>query len=337
METNQLPQVGTDTSKNIAPKGKLSDSQIELLRRTICRGADNDQMQLFLHMCKKTGLDPIAKQIYATMRENRKNGGYDMVIQTSIDGLRLVAARTGMYEGQVGPLWCGPDGEWRDVWLGTDPPFAAKVGVLRKTFREPLWAVAKFDEYAQTYKDQRTGELKLNNMWSKYPTVMIAKCAESLALRKAFPNELSGIHSSEEMGEAVPVQGNQRQSETPSDGFQLPPPTGESGANCPKRASDAQLKRLHAICHARGWNDPDLKTFLLIYLNINTSKDLHWKDYDSVCKAIEYLDKDKVMLQASGFMGKGTPETIQSRPMREPGEDFDTDGIDHGGEEKDVQ
>jgi hypothetical protein len=111
-----------------------------------------------------------------------------MTTQVSIDGARLIAQRSGSYAGQVGPWWCGENGVWLDCWLSKTPPMAAKVGVRRSTFVEPLYAVAIWSEYAQS-----------GNMWAKYPSVMLAKCAESLALRKSFPAELSGLYTTDEM------------------------------------------------------------------------------------------------------------------------------------------
>lgn len=146
-----------------------------------------NDLKNFALQCKRTGLDPITRQIYAI-----PNGG-KLTIMASIDGLRLIAERSGAYEGQTAPQWCGDDGIWKDVWLSSVPPKACRIGVYKTKFREPLIAIALFDEYA----GKTNG--KLNYMWGKMPALMIAKVAEALALRKAFPNEMSGIYSTEEM------------------------------------------------------------------------------------------------------------------------------------------
>lgn len=166
---------------HVAPALSFSREQIDLIKRTLMPSGFGDaELDLFLHQARRTGLDPLTRQIYAMNVKGKFS------VQVSIDGFRLIAERSGKYAGQLGPFWCGEDEAWRDVWL-KGAPLAAKVGVLRSDFKEPLWAVARFQSYSGGY------------MWQKMPDLMIAKVAEALALRRAFPQELSGLYTSDEM------------------------------------------------------------------------------------------------------------------------------------------
>lgn len=165
-------------------------TQLAALKQLGLAQATAADLDFFLHQAKRTGLDPFARQIYMINR----GGKYG--IQTSIDGFRIIAQRSGNYGGQTGAEWCGEDGVWKDVWLSDTPPSAARIGVYYKDSPHATFAVAKWDSYAVTS----------NPIWRKMPDVMLAKCAESLALRKAFPNDMSGIYTDEEMAQADSVE-----------------------------------------------------------------------------------------------------------------------------------
>ncbi len=164
-----------------------TQEQAALISSTIAPGCTAEELKLFAYACQRTGLDPFSKQIYAIKRSNK------LTIMTSIDGLRSIAERTGELDGSS-TEWCGDDGIWSDVWLGSKPPAAAKTIIWRKGSTHPFVGTALFRDY-------NAGQ----GMWSKMPAAMIAKCSESLALRKSFPHNLSDLYSQDEMEQAETV------------------------------------------------------------------------------------------------------------------------------------
>ncbi len=157
----------------------FDEKQIDLIKNSICKGATNEELQFFLMACQQTGLDPFAKQIYSVPR-----GGI-RVIQTSVDGYRLIADRTGKYTPGREPTF-----EY-DKHGGL---FSATSYIMKQT-RDGTWHEVSANAHWSEYNAGSA-------IWKKMPRLMLAKCAECLALRKAFPAEMSGTYSKEEMDQA---------------------------------------------------------------------------------------------------------------------------------------
>ena len=160
----------------------FNDDQVKLIKSTIAKGATDDELQLFLYQAQKTGLDPLARQIHFVKRAGQ------MTIQTAIDGFRAIAARTGQHAGTSDGIF--------EVQKGVDRPSKATV-IVKKIVQgivSEFSATARWDEYFP-------GE-KQGFMWKKMPYTMLEKCAEAKALRKAFPEDLSGMYTNDEMQQA---------------------------------------------------------------------------------------------------------------------------------------
>jgi phage recombination protein Bet len=209
----------------------------------------------FLHLCQRTGLDPFSRQIYLIGRWSKKDGRDVYTPQTGIDGYRVIAqrvtAQTGGTYGYEDTVWCDASGRWRDVWLADEPPAAAKVTVIRNGQR--FSAVATFREYVQTFPD---GNPK--GLWAKMPAGQIAKCAEALALRKAFPHDLAGVYTAEEMAQADNSDQEQSQprvtvvQSTPNTPPTPPVPTRDYLAEAFEETDADQLAAILADAEAAG-------------------------------------------------------------------------------------
>lgn len=149
---------------------------------------------LYRTACQRTGLDPDGRFLYVA------RDGRNLRVELTIDGFRLVAERTGKYRGQLGPFWCGPDGKWASIWTGSEPPHAARVGILRDGFAKPIWGKVLYAEFVQD-----------SEFWRKMPANQLAKCAEAAGFRRAFPAEFSGLYSPDELPVAIPMAVPERQ------------------------------------------------------------------------------------------------------------------------------
>lgn len=179
--------------EGVTAPAHFTEEQIQTIKNMYCKGATDDEFKVFLYTCERTGLCPFSKQIYAIKRKAKKPDGTFgeiMTIQTSIDGYRLVAERTGRYcPGQKPTFEYDKNGK-----------LLAATAYVKKLTKDGTWHVveaeAAFEEYVQAYNGKPSG------LWEKMPRVMISKCAEALAIRKCFPAELSGVYTKEEMEQA---------------------------------------------------------------------------------------------------------------------------------------
>lgn len=164
----------------------FNEEQINLIKSQIAKDCNNNELELFLYQCRQTGLNPLTRQIYAIKRAGK------MTIQTSIDGFRVIAERSGNYAGQDEPLW-------EDDEKGFPVKCTVKVYKFTPNFEQRYCAgvgVAHFKEYYPSPM----------NLQKTMPHAMIAKVAEALALRKAFPQDLSGLYTSDEMNQAEEIK-----------------------------------------------------------------------------------------------------------------------------------
>jgi len=189
--------MSTDLTVRSSAIAQWSEDFRELVKKTVLkpkdRQATNAELALLAEQAVRTGLDPMARQIYGIYRWDNRASAEVMTIQVGIDGLRAVAERTGRYAGGSACLFCGEDKVWTDVWSEKTKPLAAKAlvrkvlaGVVIETEAVALWSEYGLDK----------------NVWKDKPAHMLGKCAESLALRKAFPQDMSGLYTDDEMARA---------------------------------------------------------------------------------------------------------------------------------------
>jgi phage recombination protein Bet len=186
--SNEIVRHGGSALTITADQQGFNDTQLAALRQLGVDNATQADVAVFFHQAQATGLDPFKREIYLITRKGKST------IQTGIDGFYKIANRVaGGTWGIDSTLWCGQEGQWVDVWLSNQPPSAAKVTVRRGN--------ATFTAVAVTKEYRAQGP-----MWDKMPSRMIAKCATALAIRQAFPDDLAGIYTTEEMPEHEPAQ-----------------------------------------------------------------------------------------------------------------------------------
>lgn len=194
----------------------FSGRQLELIRRTVAADCNPSEFDLFVAVAQRAGLDPFRRQISAIVFNKNKPDKRRMSIITGIDGLRSIAARSLRYR----PDENEPEFTYDAALKGPTNPIGIERAVVRIYIRDdggetwrPVSGVAYWDEFApiseewaenEQGKRRPTGKMSLDTggQWGRMPRVMLAKCAEAQALRKAFPEDLSGLYEASEMDQA---------------------------------------------------------------------------------------------------------------------------------------
>lgn len=193
---------------------EYSPAQLSLIKRTVAADCNDSEFSLFVEVCKRVGLDPFRRQIYAVVYNKDKPEKRKMSIITGIDGFRAVAARNRDYRPDDGEPQIVYDPDLKD-------PETNPLGIERAVVRcfklgpdkqwYPVVGVAYWHEFAPVKeiwawnedvgKKQPSGKFELghDSKWRTMGRIMIVKCAESQAIRKGWPEDLSGIYAPEEL------------------------------------------------------------------------------------------------------------------------------------------
>lgn len=198
----------------------FNGAQLKLIRNTVAADTNQPEFDLFIEVCRRVGLDPFRKQIYAVVYNKDKPDKRKMSIITGIDGYRTVAHRSGQYRPDDKP----PEIEYSDE---AKDPDLNPLGIVRAVVtvfkfgpdREwhPVPGVAYWDEFAPLKDEWAEGEngrrrptgrqtLDKSSNWFRMGRVMIAKVAEAQALRRGWPEDLSGVYIAEEMAQADAIE-----------------------------------------------------------------------------------------------------------------------------------
>lgn len=230
------------TKKKAIAKIDFDADTIDLIKRTVAVGATDAELKLFLYQAKRTGLDPLTRQIYFI-----KIGGRP-IMMSSIDGFRVIASRSGDYAGQDEPEFVYKEPV-------SSRPYCAKVKVYKWHKDQRYLAatgVAFWDEYC----------IPNSTAWQKMPHVMLAKVAEALALRKAFPQDLSGIYEESEIDQ---VKTSQPEAVQPPE----PQTAGKSTL-----ASEKQKKLILVLARKLGYDAKKAKEIVKTHFKLESFNDL---------------------------------------------------------------
>lgn len=295
-------------------ESRYTAEQLAAIRSQYAPEATDVQFTNFIRECEERKLIP-GRQVYFQLRVSSVYDGETgawirqkrPVHLTSIDAFRLIAQRTGEYEGQEGPEYIYLDDNGEPSIRSVVPkkrtdkdapviPWAAEVRVYRKNFQKPLAAVGRYDAYAVKKRDGTPTE-----MWERRGPEQLGKCVEALALRKAFPEELGSIYIEEEFPNETP-----NETETPaepqgkSEGLSVEEiakrvggkivsvkPSRKDRAEYVKRARVFSRKVLPEAGMPNA--EPALKAYILKKANVSDTEDITTDSWEAILGTLDNL------------------------------------------------
>lgn len=190
------------TTKGNTALDYSSDRVLRTIKNTVAQNATDEELAMFCELCKATGLNPFKKEVWFIKTKGYTNKAGKEIeprvqIMTGINGFLAVANSHPQFDGMECEVERDDKGQ----------PLRAIAKVYRKDRKFPSVAEALWNEY---YKPNPYGN---KGVWEQMPSIMLAKCAKSLALREAFPQELNGLYTAEEM----PLEYSARQTLSPTE------------------------------------------------------------------------------------------------------------------------
>ena len=184
----------------VARRG-IGEAQWRTLMNNLYPGAKSDSVLMVWDYCMARKLDPLKKPCHIVPMQIKDIDGkyvWRDVILPGVYELRTTAMRTELYMGHSKPEY-GPEIEY----LGVKAPEWCQMTIYRwnphAQMKGEFPVMVYFSEVVATTKDKVTKEIMVNARWTKAPIQMLVKCTEAAGLREAFPDELGGVHTEEEM------------------------------------------------------------------------------------------------------------------------------------------
>ncbi|CCE05816.1 hypothetical protein BRAS3843_1480047 [Bradyrhizobium sp. STM 3843] len=210
----------------------LDKNLVKLARRTAFKETNEDEFDQAVAFCREKNLSPMSGQLYAFVFNKDDAKKRNMVIVTSIMGYRAIANRSGDY--MPGPTKAFFDPGAKNSLINPRGLVRAEGGADRfihggwkNVTEEALWEsfapIIKSGSDDDAYEWVDTGEVWADSGkpkkkrrlrqgaevqeildpkkegWHRMPDVMLKKCAEAAALRRGWPEDLSGLYVEEEV------------------------------------------------------------------------------------------------------------------------------------------